>query len=140
MTTAYQEVEKLLAQIRVVANNQAVIKASDQIEVICRAYMEPDGIPPLPIGMEGVHFTTSERAVLDLLVRRPGMLCRRESLWNVMPHPFAGENADIKTVDVRICKIRHKLEGTPYADSIETVWGVGFKYNPPGSKAAALAA
>lgn len=70
--------------------------------------------------------TPKEFDILALLAKHPKQVFTREnlidSLWS---EPFYG---DERTIDAHIKKLRHKLES--YGPQvIQTVWGVGYKYD-----------
>jgi DNA-binding response OmpR family regulator len=72
-----------------------------------------------------VHLTTKEFDLLAMLVRRPGVVSRREQMmsevWNTTWEGAA------RTLEVHIASLRHKL-GVP--GLIETVRGVGYRLMP----------
>jgi|SRR6185295_3191212 len=115
-----QEVKSLLNQIRFLASNPKIEKCSDQIEVLCRAYMEPvKGIHGMSLGLRA-----SQATMFDLLLSKIGEPVTREALADVSRGP-AGRDPSIESVDVNICRMRKKLRGTGYR--IETVWGTGHR-------------
>lgn len=122
MNTAHQEVERLLAQIRVVSNSPVIERASDQIIVLCRAYMETDQ------ASTGTKYglTKSRAAMLDLLIRRRGQTVSRGALMDAGYHNTE-DGPETKIVDVHICIIRKALKGTEYDGAIEAVYGVGYR-------------
>lgn len=74
-----------------------------------------------------VRFTEKEYQVLLLLAERPGVVFTKDQIFD----RIWGMEAfgDISTVTVHVKKVRDKLEqseGRPY---IETVWGVGYRFN-----------
>lgn len=122
MLSAHQEVERLLTQIRAKANDPAVDRASDQLEVICRAYMEPDQ------ASEGyaLGLSTSRARMFDLMLARRGQVVTRSALLDACLHQADAE-PEIKIIDVHMTTIRKKLKGTQYQDKIETLYGVGYR-------------
>jgi DNA-binding response OmpR family regulator len=118
---AQQEVERLLAQIRVLTNNPAVVRASDQIEVLTRAYMEPP-----ETFLPDIHFTRAERRMLDLLRSRVGKTVSRDALQDASGFDRT-EPAHSKTLDVQLCRLRAKLKQFAIPYHIETDYGTGFR-------------
>jgi two-component system cell cycle response regulator CtrA len=78
-------------------------------------------------------FTKNEVTIFGLLLKNN--LVRRTSMMMVL-YPHSQDEAEIKIVDVWVCKMRRKLK--PYGISIETQWGQGY-FLTPESKAAANA-
>ncbi|MGO4888759.1 response regulator transcription factor [Anaerobacillus sp. MEB173] len=74
---------------------------------------------------EKINFRPKEFDLLAFLAKSPGNVYTREQLLEqVWEYNFIG---DIRTVDVHIKKVRQKLKKVSY-DLIETVWGVGYKF------------
>lgn len=122
MQTAGVEVRRLLDQIRVLSANPVIQRASDQLESICMAYMEPN---QSQIGA-ALGLRCSDGAVFELLHKRRGQTVSRFSLLSVMDHR-PDSDPDDGIVAVSICRLRKKLIGTKYEGSIQPVWGVGYK-------------
>jgi DNA-binding response OmpR family regulator len=113
---AYQEVRTLLNQIRNLAPNAKVQKATDQLEVLARAHMEPSPeIPPLGL-------SRSEGRIFNLLLHKRGKVVQRWSLAEVCAPD--GLDPSLAVVDVHISHMRKKL---PAHFKIETIWGVGYQ-------------
>lgn len=90
-------------------------------------------------------FTTTEAQIFLILQRSPGMQVGKEAIHNRLYSARPDDAPEIKIVDVLVCKLRKKLEGTSW--SIETIWGVGYKLvgtenvlPPPSQKERAKAA
>ncbi|MCB1538100.1 MAG: winged helix-turn-helix domain-containing protein [Rhodospirillales bacterium] len=85
-----------------------------------------------------VNFTGQEFDVLSHIFGRPGKLATKESIHASMYR--LDEETEIKIVDVYIHHLRKKLrEAAPSLaldQCIETVWGQGYKFVPPGEAAA----
>lgn len=60
-------------------------------------------------------------------------LCTKDALMAALYRDLGREEADIKIVDVYVCKLRKKLK--PFGIPIETRWGEGY-YLAPATKAA----
>ena len=76
---------------------------------------------------ESLDLTRTEFNLLSLLARNPGRVFSRnyllETIWG-----GAYVSGD-RSVDNAILRLRRKLESL--GDSIETVWGVGYRFNKP---------
>jgi DNA-binding response OmpR family regulator len=78
---------------------------------------------------EEVQLTQREFDVLLFLARHPGQVFSREQLMDaVWQYSFY---SDTSTVTVHIRRLRAKIERDPAApDHIQTVWGVGYRFQP----------
>lgn len=87
-----------------------------------RRLVEVDGEP--------ITLTVKEFDVLYLLARHPGQVFTREQLLDlVWGYEFYG---DASTVTVHIRRLREKIEQDPaHPLFVQTVWGVGYKFEPP---------
>jgi len=77
-----------------------------------------------------VALTPMEFRLLWYLVSHPDKVCTREELLREV----WGEDSysDARTVDVHIKRIRRKLRGDAEKEAlIATVWGVGYRFEPP---------
>jgi two-component system, OmpR family, response regulator ResD len=74
---------------------------------------------------KNVPFRPKEFDLLVHMAKSPGTVFTREQLLEqIWGHDFFG---DPRTIDVHIKKIRGRLSGTK-TDYIQTVWGVGYKF------------
>ncbi len=78
------------------------------------------------VGGRSIHLTPKEFALLVALSTQPGKLYRREELlrrvWG------EGVFVDVRTVDVHMSKLRHKLRKNKDEPILaETVWGIGYR-------------
>lgn len=122
---AYQEVEGLLAEISAASRNPEIVRKTEEISIRCRAYMEPD-----QLGLsKTLGLTTSRAKIFDLLLARRGQAVSRQALMDISVHRTDCE-ADIKIVDIQICKLRQALVGTEYEGMIELVYGIGYRLRP----------
>lgn len=119
--TLCQEIRRFVAQIQSCSSNPAVLRASDQIETLCAAYLEPDQQPGLKYKLG-----PSEGRIFELLLKRRGQAVSRESLMAVCRH-IENVYADPQIVSVHISRVRRTLAKTEYAGKIETVHGIGYK-------------
>lgn len=86
----------------------------------------------------GLHFvapiefrlTGSETKVFGRLLK--GGLATKDAIMATLYRDAGKDEAEIKIVDVFICKLRKKI--APFGLSIETVWGAGYQM-APASKA-----
>lgn len=122
MQTAEQEIRGLLNQIRALTNNPAVDRASDQIEVLCRAYMEPDQLPIAP----GSHMEPNQARIFHLLSSRRGAAVSKDAILDVMAHRTQ-DGPTGNCISVYICELRKRLLGTEYEGKIQTVHGIGYR-------------
>jgi two-component system cell cycle response regulator CtrA len=76
------------------------------------------------------NLTGSEYTLLPLLAQRQGSTLTKEMLLN---HLYGGmDEAEIKIIDVFICKLRRKLaQASGGRNYIETVWGRGYMLREP---------
>lgn len=80
------------------------------------------------VAEEEVELTSHEFNILSFLVERPGRaVTRRQLAEHALPE--SGARYD-RTVDSHMSRIRNKL-GAAAAAHIKTVWGVGYKFDPP---------
>lgn len=122
--TAHQELERLLAKLRVCTADKGQHAIMDQISVLCRAYMEPDGLPRPPAGLTE-HLTPNELAIVNVLHARKGQVVLKSALMDAMYYSRGGDEPNVKIADVMICKIRKRLKGSGLR--IETIWARGYR-------------
>ena len=92
-----------------------------------RKYLDLDARTVL-VGQDAVELTSHEFNILSFLVERPGRaVTRRQLAEHALPE--SGARYD-RTVDSHMSRIRNKL-GDDAAGHIKTVWGVGYKFEPP---------
>ncbi len=72
--------------------------------------------------------TASEFNLLAYLLERPGRAMSRAQIARSVLS--ADEPVDYRTVDSHVARVRRKL-GRPAADAIRTVWGIGYRFDPP---------
>jgi len=78
-----------------------------------------------------INLTAKEFDLLHCLAKRPGQIYSRDQLLNmVWEYDYCG---DSRTVDTHINRLRAKLESQAgYSDFIQTVRGVGYKFELSG--------
>jgi DNA-binding response OmpR family regulator len=111
------------------AEQQCLIFNSLAIDPVRREVMLNDEMVPL---------TALEFDLLHFLASHPGRVWRRaELIQKVWDYDYVG---DQRVVDVHVGQIRKKIEqDTTQPALIQTVRGVGYKFEPPGTTEAALA-
>lgn len=78
-------------------------------------------------GQEILHLTRQEYAILELLIRHPKQVFRKEAIFTyAWEEEYMGET---KTLDVHISNIRKKLKAVTDKEYIQTVWGIGYWLN-----------
>ncbi|WP_333740174.1 response regulator transcription factor [Streptomyces sp. IBSBF 2806] len=76
--------------------------------------------------------TIREFDLLEFFIRHPGRATSREQL---MQRVWGWEFGDLSTVTVHVRRLREKVEDDPARPRlISTVWGVGYRFDPPGSQ------
>jgi DNA-binding response OmpR family regulator len=79
------------------------------------------------VGDAPVALTRSELDILAYLLERPGLVASRSILAKRTALSL-GE-PDVRTVDVHVARVRKKLGAA--ASAIVTVWGIGYRFDPP---------
>lgn len=78
-------------------------------------------------GQEILHLTRQEYAILELLIRHPKQVFRKEAIFTyAWEEEYMGET---QTLDVHISNIRKKLKAVTDKEYIQTVWGIGYRLN-----------
>ncbi|MCA0239187.1 MAG: response regulator transcription factor [Bacteroidetes bacterium] len=118
--------EELLARIRVLlrsnAGEQTVFRYKDLELDIARHQVLKSGAP--------IELTQKEFALLELLLRNKGKVCRRttiiEKVWDIhFDH-------DTAVIDVYINALRKKLDTAGEPSFVQTIRGVGYRINDDG--------
>ena len=75
-----------------------------------------------------IELTYTEFEILQLLAKNPGRVFTKEQIYDVVwKEPYSG---DYNIVMSHISHIREKIEDDPaHPVYIQTVWGVGYKFN-----------
>lgn len=101
-------------------NGEGLPTTKEQLE-----YLKADnGLDLLPI-INTFGFTGREARLFLILKRAPGMQASKEAILNRLYADQIDDAPDVKIIDVFVCKMRKKLEGTDWR--IETIWGAGYK-------------
>jgi DNA-binding response OmpR family regulator len=120
MRSSQDEVETLLAAIRVRAGRDDVARLTDQISVLCRAALTPSPDE----GWLKLGLTKMEARLMRALAEKQDRMVSKGALMDAL-YFDRGHEAEPKIVDVLVCKIRRKLRGSAWC--IETVWGQGYR-------------
>ncbi|MEU6369326.1 response regulator transcription factor [Streptomyces sp. NPDC046931] len=77
----------------------------------------------------GLALTIREFDLLEFFLRNPGQATSREEL---MRRVWGWEFGDLSTVTVHVRRLREKIERDPaHPRLISTVWGRGYRFDPP---------
>lgn len=130
---AHAEVQRLLGEIRQHANvfaensktRRAIECASDQIETITRAHMQPKADW---FGWEDYGLTTSEARVAGMLQVKFGKTMTREAIMDALYWSRSADDVPLpKIVDVLVSKANKKLRAHNAPFIIDNVWGRGYR-------------
>ena len=81
----------------------------------------------LLVAGEEVETTAKEFDLLHLFMQHPGQVLSREQIMERV----WGEHCTLRTIDNFVLRLRNKIEQNPESPShIETVRGIGYRYNP----------
>jgi two-component system response regulator ChvI len=126
----------LIARIRAIlrrqdlARGQAVAdeqEAEPQLMERGRLVMDPARHKVRWVGKD-VTLTVTEFLILEALAQRPGVVKSRNQLLDIAYHEDV--YVDDRTIDSHIKRIRRKFRATdPSFDSIETLYGVGYRFD-----------
>lgn len=125
---------ELIARIQAIVrrskgHSESVIRTGKLIVNLDSRAVEVDG--------KGIHLTSKEYAILELLSLRKGSTLTKEMFLN---HLYGGiDEPELKIIDVFVCKLRKKLSEASGGDNyIETVWGRGYVLKEPEAPIAPL--
>lgn len=93
--------------------------------------MEHAFCPSCPVEVNGhsVRLTPQEKELFLFLTSDGGSVKTRNDIKQKLYPSIKKEN--LKIIDVLICKIRKKLQRADASQSLETVRGVGYRWNQP---------
>jgi len=130
------DLRELLARLRAVLRRRAAARAApaepasagrrvrmgrNRLDLDMRRLFGPDG--------REVPLVASEFELLRAFAERPGRTLSRETLLD-LAHPHGEEHFD-RSIDVRITRIRRKIEVEPsHPTVIRTVRGLGYVFDP----------
>ena len=105
--------------------NKVVRMGRNSLDLDARRLTGPDG--------SEIQLHASEFALLRAFAERPGRVLSRETLLD-LAHPRGEEHFD-RSIDVRITRIRRKIEAIPERpEVIKTVRGVGYVFDPKAER------
>lgn len=121
-------VRALLRRIDNVRSIVAADRSSGQLPFSCGALSLDPSAYTARLGEDPLDLTRTEFDLLCLLARNPGRAFSRnyllETVWDEAY--ISGD----RSVDNAILRLRKKLGGL--SESIETVWGIGYRFSLPG--------
>jgi two-component system phosphate regulon response regulator OmpR len=116
-----REVARAVAPAAEPAGGRVVRMGRNRLDLEARRLSGPDGAE--------IALHASEFALLKAFAERPGRVLSRETLLD-LAHPRGEEHFD-RSIDVRIARIRRKIEAVPeHPAVIRTVRGVGYVFDP----------
>ncbi len=77
--------------------------------------------------------TAQEQCLFEALYAAQGKVVTKEQLLTQL-YPIEADEAEIKIIDVFVCKVRKKLK--PLGLTIQTEWGRGYRFVPAQRSAA----
>ena len=128
----------LLARIRAIlrrqelARTEATPSAEDEPELLARGRLTMDPARH-KVSWDGkdVTLTVTEFMILEALAQRPGVVKNRNQLLDVAYQEDV--YVDDRTIDSHIKRIRRKFRAVaPEFDAIETLYGVGYRFEDQG--------
>ncbi|MBO5454065.1 MAG: response regulator transcription factor [Clostridia bacterium] len=115
------------ARINAVLKRTAKVKNSAVDEVLHNDIYINISSYEIIVAGEKYRIPPKETELLYFLASNPGRVFTREQLLDrVWGYDYFG---DSRTVDVHVKKLRKRFESKTQAWKIETVWGVGYKFN-----------
>ena len=122
---------ELLARIRAVMRRNAAPELDRQVVEFGTFRLDLDA-HRLAEGNRTVQLTSGEFDLLSVLVQHPNKVLDRDRIVELLS---SGQRSPFdRSVDVRITRLRSKIETNPSApDYIRTVWGKGYMFCPSGA-------
>nr|WP_106782683.1 response regulator transcription factor [Lysinibacillus timonensis] len=118
------EIDELLARLRALSrrNYAPIIEEEVQIQDLVLSRMSHT----VRLGNEEIQLSPREYQLLDLLIQNKGQVISRE----VMMNRIWGNEAEVtpKTIDATVKLIRKKLKTIKKADLLQSIRGVGYKF------------
>jgi two-component system response regulator ChvI len=126
-------IERIRAVLRRTANRRALLVTDGAAQAaIIRGRLEMDP-QRHRVRWDGrdVALTVTEFLILDALAQRPGFVKSRDQLMDVA---YAHDSyVDDRTIDSHIKRLRKKFRSVdPAFRAIETLYGVGYRFDPEG--------
>ncbi len=126
-------VTKPFSPREVVARVKALIRRSDNYNITRQQLsygdlqVDPNNLT-VRIGGKTIELTPKEMALLNILARQTGNPLTREELLKEI-WGFEDSTVMTRTVDEHVKRVRAKIARLdPHNDYIQTVWGVGYKF------------
>jgi two-component system response regulator ChvI len=131
----------LLARIKAIlrrqdlARSEAAPNAQEEQELIVRGRLSMDPARHKVVwGGKDVTLTVTEFLILQALAQRPGVVKNRNQLLDAAYQEDV--YVDDRTIDSHIKRIRRKFRAVdPDFDAIETLYGVGYRFEETGERA-----
>lgn len=120
------DINEVIARVQIQLRHAGQEEEPDRIE--CGGITLDDKTHQIWVdGQEILHLTRQEYAILELLIRHPKQVFRKEAIFTyAWEEEYMGET---KTLDVHISNIRKKLKAVTDKEYIQTVWGIGYRLN-----------
>ena len=100
----------------------------EPVPAAMRLHIDPES-RSVRLGTQGVDLTRSEFDLLLTLTRRPGVVVTRETLVvDLKDHTISP-----RALESRVSRLRQKLRRQGAGEMVETVRGVGYRFNPEGT-------
>lgn len=127
---------ELQARVGAMLRRVEMLRSHSRLDADDQRVIDDTGLSIDPISREvrvngdSIGLTAREFDLLYLLVSNPGRAFSRDYLLDrLWGDDFAGFD---RTVDTHILRLRRKLG--PAAERVVTLWGVGYKYDPPAGR------
>ena len=122
-------VERIRALLRRKQANDGEIEAGEEAKILVRGNLEMDPLRhQVKWRGEDVTLTVTEFLLLQALAHRPGVVKSRDQLMDVAYDDQV--YVDDRTIDSHIKRLRKKMRLVDQEfSSIETLYGIGYKYN-----------
>ena len=122
-------VERIRALLRRKQANEAGTDAAEEAKIMLRGQLEMDSLRhQVKWKGQDVTLTVTEFLLLQALAQRPGVVKSRDQLMDVAYEDQV--YVDDRTIDSHIKRLRKKMRNAdPEFSSIETLYGIGYKYN-----------
>ncbi len=126
---------ELVARVKTVLRRSAAKTAESEAPVAFGKLLLDPRSRSVEVAGESVALTAKEFDLLHFLMRHPRQVFKRQQLLDkVWGYEFYGDES---TVTVHVRRLREKIEAKPSEpEYIQTVWGVGYKFDDSASQAA----
>jgi DNA-binding winged helix-turn-helix (wHTH) protein len=89
------------------------------------SFVVADNIRDVSPVMSEYGLTHREARLFLILQRSAGQMCSKDTLLTRLYHDQIDDAPDVKIIDVFVCKVRKKIEGSRYR--LDTIWGEGYR-------------